>query len=413
MENCVLVKPNGNKTYQKALLNLKACEPPLWLCSLAKKYNTIGLIDAEVDNLTTNETVSKVMELKPDKVIILATGNHPSSYVQQREEMVKLEIKIGEKVKVEAYNHLPCNPVELGTPRLDLLDYSKYTAHNWHCFGNVPRSPYGVLFTSISCPFNCSFCAIKQFYGNKYSERPLEDIFKDLDYFAKNKVFNIKIIDELFVFKKQRVLDICNYIISNGYKFNFWAYARIDIMDEEMLKTMKKAGINWLAYGIEHGNDEIRKSVLKGSFTKDKIRDVIKMSQNNDIYCLGNYMFGFWEDNYDTMRETLDFAKELNCEFANLYTVVAYPNSPLYDDMITKGVSLPTDYSEYAQMSENFKPLPTKYLTGKQVLTFRDEAFDEYFLNLEYLDNIGDIFGMSTVLDIEDMSNIRLTRNYG
>ncbi len=412
MENVILLKPNGNQTYHKNLQDLKAIEPPLFLACLASKYENPLIVDAELENYTTIKTVEKVLSYNPSKVVILATGNHPSSYVQQKEEMLKLDILLSKHTKVEAYSSLPCNPVGLGAPRLDLLDYNRYRCHNWHSWtSDSLRSPYGVLYTSISCTFQCIFCAIKAFYGDKYTERPLEDIYKDLDYFYQNNVVNIKIIDELFVYKKGRVKAICEYISKNGYKFNIWAYARIDIMDKELLKVMKKAGINWLCYGIETGNDDIRRSVLKGNFSKEKISRIIELTKDNGINCLGNYMFGFWEDTLDTMKETLYFAIKLNCEFSNFYCVVAYPNSPLYEQMIEKEVALPTNYSEYAQMSEKFKPLPTKYLTSKEVLKFRDEAFNTYFNGFNYNKNMIEKFGVNISQELAKMNSIKIERN--
>lgn len=413
MIKTILIKPNGNNTYNTSLHNIKAIEPPLWLSILANKYSDCKIIDAELNNYSTKETIMQVLSYHPKKVVILASGNHPSAYVQQKEEVDKLKKGIeSDLIKVEVHYTLPCNIIEYGTPRLSLLNYNNYKCHNWHSWSNdCIRSPYGVLFTSISCPYKCSFCAIKSYYGENYKERPLKDIFVDLNYFAKAKIVNIKIIDELFIFKKKRVIDICNYIISKGYKFNIWAYARIDIMDEEILKKLKKAGVNWLCYGIESGSDEIRKSVMKGIFNKNKIREIIKLSKDNGINCLGNFMFGFWEDNLDTMQETLDFARELNCEFINFYSVVAYPNSILYDEMKDKGIGLPKDYREYGQMGENFKPLPTKYLTNLEVLKFRDEAFLNYFTSSKYLFMMKKTFGDKVVNEILEMIKLPIKRN--
>ena len=52
--------------------------------------------------------------------------------------------------------------------------------------------------------------------------------------------------------------------------------------------------------------------------------------QNAGINVIGNYIFGLPDDDLVTMRQTLDLAKVLNCEFANFYSAMAYPGSPLY-----------------------------------------------------------------------------------
>jgi len=277
---------------------------------------------------------------------------------------------------------------------------------------NLNPSPYGVNYSSVSCPHKCNYCVVKRFYGNKYIERDLEDITRDFDELAKRNVINIKMMDELFVSKPERVKKICQAIIDKGYNFNIWAYARIDIMNDEILKIMRKAGIRWLAFGVESGNDKIRKDVLKGNFTKNKIKEVIKMTKDNDICVIGNFMFGFWEDNKDTMQETLDLAIELNCEYVNFYCLTAFPETNFHNDLLSKGVPLPTSWEQYAQISEQFKALPTKYLKAEEVLRFRDRAFQIYFRESTYIDMIESKFGAKTIKHIDTMIHKRIGRLY-
>jgi hypothetical protein len=279
----------------------------------------------------------------------------------------------------------------------------KLKVYNFEC------SPNNNYFANYFLVHNC---CIKSFYGKTYECRLVEDIIADFKVMGQRDVKNIKIMDELFILNKNRTHLICDKIIDLGYDFNIWTYARIDIMDEKLLKKLKKAGVNWLAYGIESGNDVIRQQIMKGNFNKTKIKDIIKMTKDNGIHIVGNFMFGFWEDNLDTMKETLDFAIELNCEYANFYCTVAYPGSKLYKEMKEKGVSLPTDYTQYAQMSPNFKPLPTKYLSSKDVLKFRDNAFLQYYNNVSYLSMMRKTFGQQVLEEVLKMIKIPLRRNY-
>lgn len=413
MKKTILVRTNQQSNYNKSIQKLRAIEPPIWHAILANYYKAFAIVDAEAENYTLAETVEAVNQLKADRVIILATGSHPSAFIQQKEESIKLEKALKPIVEeVEMISSLPVNPILYGSPEWSLLDIKKYRAHNWHLFTGDPEEGYGVVYTSLGCPMKCSFCTIKNFYGRPFEERSIDDIMADFEFYAVNNIKNIKIMDELFVFKKQRVIEICKRIADLKANFNIWTYARIDIMDEEILTYLKKAGVNWLAFGVETGNDNIRKNMLKGSFDKNKIRKVIKMTHDANIQVIGNYMFGFWEDTYETMRETLDFAKELNCAFANFYCVSAFPGTPLYDDLLEKKIELPTKFSEYSQMNEEFKPLPTATLTGKDVLNFRDKAFKEYFSNVEYLNSIKDKFGITIANQIIAMNSLTLKRKH-
>ena len=110
------------------------------------------------------------------------------------------------------------------------------------------------------------------------------------------------------------------------------------------------------------------------------------------------------------MQETLDLALELNCEFANFYSAMAYPGSALYAMAVRKGLPLPERWSGYSQHSYDCTPLPTGTVSAAEVLRFRDDAFHAYFGNPRYLDMVMARFGPQTRQHVEDMARHRLRR---
>src|SRR5260370_7605995 len=107
-------------------------------------------------------------------------------------------------------------------------------------------------------------------------------------------------------------------------------------------------------------------------------------------------MFGLPEDNQETMQATLDLALDLNCEFANFYSAMAYPGSALYARAVRQVIPLPAQWSGYGQHARDCLPLPTKHLTAREVLQFRDAAFQKYYSTDPYLDIIKTRFGPPT-----------------
>jgi hypothetical protein len=112
------------------------------------------------------------------------------------------------------------------------------------------------------------------------------------------------------------------------------------------------------------------------------------------------------------MQETLDLALRLNCEFANFYSAMAYPGSPLYHTAIANDWKLPDTWGGYSQHAVDTLPLPTRYLSGPDVLRFRDEAFQTYYKNADYLAMIERKFGRETVEHLRSMSSKTLQRQY-
>jgi radical SAM superfamily enzyme YgiQ (UPF0313 family) len=311
---------------------------------------------------------------------------------------------------------------EMGEMAWDLLPMKKYRAHNWHSFGNLQRQPYASLYTTFGCPYHCSFCCIQAPFKageklaglkesvNSYRFWSPAAVIAQIDTLVNEYgVRNIKIADEMFVLNPRHVLGICDAIIERGYDLNIWAYARVDTVQDGMLDKLKRAGINWLAFGIEAASEQVRENVDK-AFGQDEIFRTIEKVRAAGIHVIANYIFGLPEDNLESMQATLDLALELNCEFANFYSAMAYPGSQLYHIALKENWPLPEAWSGYSQHSFDSLPLPTKYLSGAEVLRFRDHAFEGYFNSPRYLDMVKKKFGDPTAGHIRDMAAHKLVR---
>jgi anaerobic magnesium-protoporphyrin IX monomethyl ester cyclase len=302
----------------------------------------------------------------------------------------------------------------------ELLDMSRYRAHNWHCFHDLTaRSPYASLQTSLGCPFKCSFCCINApFETAMLRTWSPKNVIGQIDRLVNEYgVTNIKIPDEMFVLNRRHVLGICDLIIERGYRLNIWAYARVDTVPDEVLARLKGAGFNWLGLGIESGSRHVRDGVEKGRFGEREIVSTVRKIQSHGIHVAANYIFGLPDDDRSSMQETLDLALALNTEWANFYCAMAYPGSPLYDMAKHKGWSLPDDvegpgWIGYSQHAYECLPLPTDTLQATQVLNFRDQAFQAYFTNSNYVEMLRRTFEPGVAKHVEEMCAHRIRRRH-
>ncbi len=402
MTDLVLVNPNNRVPSPYA-----AIEPPLWLGLIAgdRLYTSkVAIVDAEAEGLTIEETVTRVKELNPKEILIVVMGNNPSVSSTPKmplaEELLKyLDAKVtGLHPMAVKHPKLDLYPVTLSSIPWRLLPMDKYRAHNWHCLDDLDkRSPYGVLYTSLNCPFSCSYCNIHTLYGDrKVRFRPLADIIQELALLVCDyKIRNIKIWDELFCLDTKRVNEICDFIISQGYDLNIWAYARVDTITSRMLSKMKRAGFNWLAYGFE-SVDAVRKLSNK-NIDDAVVKWAIDMTRDAGINIMGNFLFGLPGDTLDSMKATLDMAVRENFEYVNFNVALPYPGSVWYDSLKDK----PTDWSSFNQFSPNI-------CADSEVVKFRDEAFTTYFSRPEYLSMIKSKFGGKAEDHIKEMLKWRI-----
>lgn len=441
---------------------------------IRKQGYGVAILDAEAENLSTKTTAERIAEANPSVAGIIVLGQNPSTsstpkmtavgeilrelrgraphiktlvgglhpsalplktanefqtYVCQGEGFITIAelvraLKDGSFPKPIPGLWAPAPDMTVSIPKLvdlnslpipawDLLPMEMYRACNWHCLADIDnRSPYGVIFTSLGCPFDCNFCQIKQLYNGKPGIRYLspEKVVQQVDILVKDYgVKNIKILDEIFTLDEGHVLAVCDAIIQRGYDLNIWAYGRVDRVNIRILGRMKQAGINWVAYGIESSSARVRKSVNK-MFTQIEIEQAIQITHSAGINIMGNFMFGLPYDDMETMQATLDMAKDFNLEWVNFYPTFAYPGSKLYEDVVRIGTKLPDSWDAWGPYSKNCYPMPTKYLSSEEVLEFRDKAFTEYFSRPNYLKMVEDRFGLRAREYVEEMLRVRLAR---
>ena len=401
---------------------------------------------ASTQNMTAAAEICRFVKTLNPEIKILMTGTHPASLPERtlREESVDFVcdregpdtiFQTLEALKAGAkdFSKIPSlwwrdesgairanHPGELienvdeEMPGIawDLLPMERYRAHNWHCFDHIDeRSPYASMHTSLGCPYRCTFCCINAPFGKPtYRLWHPDTVIQEIDLLVNRYgVKNIKFIDEMFVLNEAHVLGICDRIIERGYKVNIWAYARVDTVKDKFLEKLKRAGFNWLVLGIESGSKHVRDGALK-KFGNEDVIDTVRRIQNAGIYVLGNYIFGLPDDTLQSMEETFELAVELNCEFANFYSAMAYPGSKLYTMAVERGLPLPRQWHHYSQHGYETLPLPTDYVSAAEVLRFRDEAFNRYFTNERYLSMIRSKFGEKVADHIRRMSRIPLRR---
>ncbi len=388
---------------------------------------------------------SKIKELRPDLPIMMV-GTHPAALPEQtmREEAIdfvcdregpitirktidaikackndfsdipSLWWRDGARIVPPASEEALIRNLDAELPGMawDLLPMDRYRAHNWHCFTHInERTPYASIHTTLGCPYKCSFCCINAPFGkSSYRMWSPEKVVAQIDHLVETYgVKNIKIADEMFVLNKRHVKGICELLASRPYKVNIWAYARVDTVDDELLPLLKKAGINWLCLGIESASDDVRDGAEK-RFSNQDVIDVVRRIQAAGIYIIGNYIFGLPDDSVERMQQTLDLALELNCEFINFYSAMAYPGSGLYRAAVEQGLTLPATWDDFSQHGYNTRPLDNQYASARDIMAFRDNAFTTYFSHRPYLDMVREKFGQEVVEHIQRMIAVPLPR---
>ena len=470
--DCVLIHPGAQQAiYGDLSARETAIEPPTWTRMIAgwlrdRDYK-VDIVDQEAEGLSTAEVAARVEIAAPRLVAIVVTGHQPSASTQQmtgvREVVQKIRalapiVLVGNHpsalpfrtLKEESVQYV-CDgegpetiaallddkhPAQIpGLVRLtqkgplknspaplididelhgdvwDLLPMQRYRAHTWQCLDGSPRQPYASIYTTLGCPFKCSFCMINTiFHANNYRRRTPAKVVAQVEHlYRAYGVRTLKIADEMFVLNEGHYTAICEGLAALPFadELNIWCYARVDTIKPHTLALLRRAGIRWLALGIESGSAHVRDGAEKHLSDED-IREAVKAIQAAGINVIGNFIFGLPDDTRASMWATLMLAKSLDLEFANFYSAMAYPGSQLFAE--AQPEDLPDSWEGYSQHSHETRPLPTVTLSSADVLAFRDAAFENFFAGDQYLESVDRKFGSAAIAEIKRMLLRRVPR---
>ena len=300
---------------------------------------------------------------------------------------------------------------------------NQYRTSYWHCNYSGNRSPFASIYTSLGCTFTCNFCMINiinrtengsdKYAGmfNKFRYWESDFTIKELDYLATQGVKNLKIADELFLNSPNKhAMPLCDLIIERGYDFNIWAYTRVNTVKERHLEKLKKAGVNWLAIGIENVKQSVRQEVEKGKFKDVDIGNVVRMIENTGINVIQNYIVGLPGESVQDAEDNINFAIDLNCAAYNVHPAIALPGSQLYTEAVLNNQRIPENYSEFGFSSYDCVPLSNGIMSEEEMLNIRDKNWNMYYTNEKVLNMINNKFGSAAVDNIKRMTSIKLQR---
>jgi radical SAM superfamily enzyme YgiQ (UPF0313 family) len=256
-----------------------------------------------------------------------------------------------------AYVH---NPEGALIENLDTLPFPAYhllPVKNYiPTLGSYKRLPAISLITSRGCPGKCTFC-LGSYLGGKVRIHSTQYIIAEIKTLIKDYgIKEISFYDDTFTAFKNKVRDFCNIIINEKIDITWPCFARVDFVDEDILKLMKKAGCHQIMYGIESGNDEILKNIKKRTSLKRAV-EVVAMTKKAGIECRATFMLGNPGETQQTMEETLAFAKKLDPDIALFNITTPYPGTEIYAWADSNGYLKTKDWSKY-DLSNSVMDIP-------------------------------------------------------
>jgi len=260
---------------------------------------------------------------------------------------------------------------------LPFPDYSefRFTEYSYYHARTIP------ILTSRGCPYGCNYCSVRLSMGRRFRARSPENVIAEIEHWYKRGFRNFEINDDCFSLDLERAEKICDLILEKNLKIIYQLYngIRVDRVSERLLKKMKASGCVFISYGAESGNQDIINIIGKG-ITLDQVKKAVDLTNNVGIRNSVNFIIGHPGETYETAMETLEFARELPTNFVNIYNLIPYPGTPLYDWIEKNGQWIYSpDYVLENIGSRDLKPVfETNEFKEKERIEILKKGFDLY-----------------------------------
>ncbi len=196
---------------------------------------------------------------------------------------------------------------------------------------------HGKVITSRGCPYSCNFCGLKEFWGRIIRWNSVEHVVQEVVRLREK--FNVRYFcfrDASFTLRRESTLQLCKKLLEIDPEIKWECTTRIDLLDSELIRIIKRTGCQKIRIGIESGSEKILKSLNKG-ITTDTIIKQAQLLKDNKMTWLAYFMFGMPDETEEDMLATMNLIKKIKPDFVTVGTFYPVPNTEIFNDLKSRG----------------------------------------------------------------------------
>lgn len=362
------------------------------------------------DSLKLSVDTSKIIKDIDIDVPLIIGGPH-CSYVQERslEDIPLADISVigeGEHVIPELTKYLqgkksledihgiyyrnngsiiPAKPIQI-IKELDSLPFPSRHLVEKYDYGDFPfgfqlKKMVTSVITSRGCPFNCRFCTryANVIDGWGFRQRSAENLIQEFEEIDE-KYGSINVVDDSFLANKKRAHKIFDGLIEMGRDIEIVVHgARVDSAEKELYQKMKKAGVKYIYFGLESGNQDVLDWYNK-KITLTQIKKAINLCREMNFITIGNFIFGAPLETKNHIENTIDFACSLPLDIVGFGPLIYIPGSQLYAEAVKSNKIAKDEDIVYADSRRGLSNF-----TKEELITYTILAFQRFYLRPSYL----------------------------
>ena len=265
---------------------------------------------------------------------------------------------------------------------LDTLPFPDRQAIQQQRYFELTLQNDGVKIASISssrgCPYACTFCTSKAIWGRKVRLRSAGSIVSELEELVGMGLEHLKLNDDTFTLKKERVYEFCRIKTERGLESVPWSCdTRVNTVDYDVLKSMAEANCVEIRFGVESGSQKVLDALKKG-ITIDEVRTAFKYARDLGIRTRGYFMIGNETETREDIEATERLIEEISPDLVGLSINTPFPGSPRYKEKALQGidwrkVDLYTDVEGIGQQVWG-----NEYLSGQELKELQQKILERF-----------------------------------
>ncbi|MBU1975821.1 MAG: B12-binding domain-containing radical SAM protein [Nanoarchaeota archaeon] len=299
---------------------------------------------------------------------------------KQPDELLKIQgmvVKVKGKVKFSGTRPPISDLDALPFPARHLVDMKKYVPLP----NQYLRKPITNMVAIRGCPYQCTYCSNSAIFGRKIRFPSPERTVSEMEHLIDDYgIREISFWDDTFTVNKEWLHKVCDLIIKKKFDIIWSCYGRVNTVDLKLLRKMKKAGCWNIFYGLEAGDQKLL-DIINKNITLQQIRNAIRWTKQAGIESRGSFMLALPGETPELARKTIDFACELDLDYAQFCITTPFPGTKLYETAKKYG-KLDKKFDEYHIWSPVF--VPYGYKDKEEIEKMFKLAFRKFYMRPSY-----------------------------
>ena len=248
----------------------------------------------------------------------------------------------------------------------------------------VSKNQSGELITSRGCVYSCEYCSSSLIMGKKFRSRSPDNVVDEIEELVYNyDIHDIAFMDDTFMLNKTRAHKIANEIKARDLDVKFVASSRVDMVNKNLLKKLRNAGMSTIYYGVESGSQRVLDLMKKG-ITLKQAENAVRNAKNVGLEVLASFILGYPGETEEEMNKTIDFSIKLDPDYSQYSILTPFPGTPIYHNLKSRGLIETENWEKYTVMKSVLK-YENIGLTKKMVERKLALAYLKFYTRPKYL----------------------------